>query len=148
MRGVNAREYFQEPSEPPGGGIVRVLAPDARRLSAVEVRRMLGGLRPHHARGGGLDRGRQIVAVRGDHPVGVAAFEMEEADLFVHVLAAAASDGDAVPALIAALELACLAAGGRRVAVTAHADVDAGTLADLGYDQGNARPGWLARCLR
>lgn len=108
---------------------------------------MLGGARPHHARGGGLDRGRQMVALRGDEVVGVAAFELEEADLFVHVLAAASPAADVIAALVGALELACMAGGGRRVALTAHADVDPAILAGLGYETGAARAGWLTRRL-
>ncbi len=108
---------------------------------------MLGGHRPHHARGGGLERGRQMVAMRGKTPVGVAAFEMEHGDLFVHVLAAASSEEDVVPALVAALELACLAAGGGRVTVSLHADVDVRVLTELGYDASGMRPGWLSRQL-
>ncbi|MDP1568940.1 MAG: hypothetical protein Q8L86_02965 [Vicinamibacterales bacterium] len=126
---------------------LRVLAPDARRLTEADVRHMLGGVRPHHARGGGLERGRQMVALCGDDVVGVAAFELEEADLFVHVLAAAPPAADVIAALVGALELACLAAGGRRVALTAHADVAPGILAGLGYEAGEARAGWLTRRL-
>lgn len=129
----------------PDRQIVRVMAPDARRLSPADVRRMLGGQRPHHARGGGLERGRQMVAMRGETPVGVAAFEIEGGDLLVYVLAAAALDEAAVPALVGALELACLAAGGGRVTVSAHVDVDVRVLTDLGYDASGVRPGWLSR---
>lgn len=109
---------------------------------------MLGGARPHHPRGGGLERGRQMVAVRGGEPVGVAVFEIRDADLLVHLLAAAPAEQDeVVPALIGALELACLAGGGRRVAVTGHADVDVVSLGALGYSVGAARAGWIGRRL-
>lgn len=124
-----------------------MLAPDSRRLTVGDVARLLGGARPHHARGGGLERGRQMVAMRGDQPVGVAAFDIEDTDLLVHVLAVAQPEGEVLSALLAALELACLAAGAARVAVTAHADADTQLLAALGYEAATGRPSWLVRRL-
>jgi hypothetical protein len=108
---------------------------------------MLGELRPHHARGGGLERGRQMVAVRGAQPVGVAAFEMEEALLTVHALVIADPVEQVLPAIIAALELACLAAGGTHLSISTHADAPLEALQALGYDADAARRAWLTRCL-
>jgi hypothetical protein len=137
-------------SDPPGDvvsdrAIVRVLAPDARRLSAAEVRAMLGGA--ERGQTPGLDRGRQMVAVCGDEPIGVAAFELDDLELRVHALVVPAGEARALPPLLGALELACLAAGGARVAVTASASGDMQVLSGWGYVPAMTRTGWLVKQL-
>lgn len=87
-----------------------------------------------------------MVAVRGAEPVGVAAFELDADDLVVHALAAVGDDGRVIGALAGALELACLAAGGRRVLVPADGALEA-ALVRLGYRPGLPGRGWLARWL-
>lgn len=124
---------------------MRVLAPDARRLTDEELRAL--GIRGPHGRHAGFARGRQMVAVRGDEVAGVAAFEMDADELFVHACAVPGEAAEALTPLIAALELACLAAGGSAVAISTHAEVDGGALGELGYRPDDGRPGWLVRTL-
>ncbi|MFP5378841.1 MAG: hypothetical protein ACLGHP_03655, partial [Vicinamibacteria bacterium] len=118
------------PAPPPAGEppLVRVLAPDARRLTDEELRAL--GIRAPHGRHAAFARGRQMVAMRGDDVAGVAAFEMDADELFVHACAVPRETAEALTPLIAALELACLAAGGSAVAVSTHAEVDGGALQD------------------
>jgi hypothetical protein len=125
--------------------IVRVLAPDARRLSAAEVRAMLGGAESGQTPG--LDRGRQMVAVCGDEPIGVAAFELDDLELRVHALVVPEGEARALPALLGALELACLAAGGARVAVTPSSSGDVQVWSRCGYVPATRRAGGLVKQL-
>lgn len=133
--------------DPPTGPapLVRVLAPDARRVTDDELRAL--GIRATHARHAVFARGRQMVAVRGDEVLGVAAFEMDADELFVHACGVPRESADVLTPLVAALELACLAAGGSAVAITIHADVDGAQLDELGYGPEAGRPGWLVRRL-
>lgn len=124
---------------------MRVLAPDARRLTDEELRGL--GIRGPHARHAAFARGRQMVALRGDEVAGVAAFEMDADELFVHACAVPGQAAEALTPLVAALELACLAAGGSAVAISTQAEVDSGALGELGYRPDAGRPGWLVRTL-
>lgn len=84
-----------------------------------------------------------MVAVAGSAVVGVAAFELELGELRVYELCVHPFDADVLTALITALELACLAAGGFRIYVAASATIGAEALAPFGYEPAGGR--WLEK---
>jgi hypothetical protein len=130
----------------PGGPIVHVLAPDAMRLALDDLRQLHGG-GAAGTRGAVLASGRQVVALVDDRPAAVATFVLDGPELRVVALAAAPWGLMAVPGLVNALELACLAAGASRVAITVHGDVSPDALGALGYRAEPARRGWLLKHL-
>lgn len=93
-----------------------------------------------------LDRCRHIVAIRDQTPAGFAAFELtDDRDLLVHELATPVDDdNDAIGALVSALELACLAAGGTRLLISSRIAVLPKKLEPFGYEQA-PWSGWLEK---
>jgi hypothetical protein len=127
-------------------GRVQVLAPDARRLTLDDIRLLHGG-GAANTRGATLASGRQVVALVDGAPAAVATFFIDGPELRVVALAAAPRGLVAVPGLVNALELACLAAGASRVAITVRGDVSQDALAALGYQHAPSRRGWLVKQL-
>ena len=124
---------------------VRVLAPDAIHLDARGMTALGVGRAPGLRRGAHLDHCRHMVAVRGSDPAGFAAFELtNDHDLLVHELSAASGADDVISALVTALELACLAAGGTRLLISSHAAVPPSHFASYGYESA-PWSGWLQK---
>jgi hypothetical protein len=114
---------------------VRVLAPDARHLDARAMHALGVERAPRSRRAAQLDRCRHMVAVCGTQTVGFAAFELTDSrDLLVHELSAANNHDDAISALVMALELACLAAGGTRLLISNRIAATTARLAAFGYE--------------
>lgn len=113
---------------------VRVLAPDTmhltpREMTALGLPRRLGARRSAL-----LDRCRHMVAMSGDRAVGFAAFGLTgTGDLLVHELSAAKHAQPVVSALVTALELACLAAGGTRLLISSSVATPQAMLSAQGY---------------
>ncbi len=115
----------------------RVLGPDSGPLAAGEVRRLFRGQRLTAIRRRRLDRSSRIIALQGARIAGIAAFERGDRELRVYEFAvdssSAANVAKAASGLIEALELACLAAGARRLIMLPRATAAAGTLELRGY---------------
>jgi len=122
-----------------------VLAPDTihlapRAMTALGLDRV-----PSPRRGAQLDRCRHMVAMSGDRTAGFAAFELTNTqDLLVHELSAANDDPAVISALVTALELACLAAGGTRLLISTRVATPDATLATYGYEP-TPFHGWLEK---
>ena len=100
---------------------------------------------PTARRSAQLDRCRHMVAIRGDRTAGFAAFELTDGlDLLVHELAACDNEDEVISALVAALDLACLAAGGTRLLVSARVATPHALLARYGYEP-TPWNGWLEK---
>jgi hypothetical protein len=124
---------------------VRVLAPDAIHLNRRAMTALGLDRAPTARRGAQLDRCRHMVAMRGEAAAGFAAFELTDAqDLLVHELSTASDDGGVVEALVTALELACLAAGGTRLLISTRIATPASMLAPFGYEPA-PWTGWLEK---
>ena len=124
---------------------VRVLAPDTIHLDARAMTALGLGRAPTPRRGAQLDRCRHMVAMSGDRTAGFAAFELTDAhDLLVHELSAAGDDAAVISALVTALELACLAAGGTRLLISTRMATSTTLLAPYGYEPA-AWDGWLEK---
>jgi hypothetical protein len=124
---------------------VRVLAPDTIRLDARAMTAL--GLRraPGARRGAQLDHCRHMVAIHDDQPVGFAAFEITSTQgLLVHELSAVGDVAAVISALVTALELACLAAGGTRLLISRGIAIPAEMLAVFGYVRA-PWDGWLEK---
>lgn len=103
------------------------------------------GRAPTARRSAHLDRCRHMVAMCADRKAGFAAFELTDGDdLLVHELSAAGDDAAVISALITALELACLAAGGTRLLISSRVSTPHATLARHGYEPA-AWSGWLEK---
>jgi hypothetical protein len=114
---------------------VRVLAPDARHLDSRAMHALGVECAPRSRRATQLDRCRHMVAVCGAETAGFAAFELTDSrDLLVHELSAAHHHDDATSALVTALELACLAAGGTRLLISNRVAMSTARLAAYGYE--------------
>ena len=86
-----------------------------------------------------------MVAMRGERTAGFAAFELTSTqDLLVHELSAAADDPAVISALVTALELACLAAGGMRLLIFARVATPVAMLSSYGYEPA-PWSGWLEK---
>jgi hypothetical protein len=98
---------------------VRVVGPDAACLTPTDLRRLFRGRRLTVARRERLANGGRVLAACGTRMVGLAAYERTDGELRVHEFAVDATTpcaGDEIAtALLDALEMACLAGGGRRL---------------------------------
>ena len=116
---------------------VRVLGPDAAEVSEEDLRRLFKGRHLTPARRHRLAETGRVLAACGTRVVGLAGYELVDAEFRVHEFAL----DDASPccleeiatALLDALETACLAGGGRRLVLLPRASVDAGFLRGHGY---------------
>jgi hypothetical protein len=84
-----------------------------------------------------------MVATAGDAIVGMAAFELELGELRAYELLVEPPNDEVLTELVTALELACLAAGGHRIFVSAQASVGTDALARFGYEPAGER--WLEK---
>ncbi len=104
---------------------VRVLAPESPPMPPPDLRRLFVGQRLTQARRLHLARCPRILAERGGRPIGLAVYEQVGDELRVHELGidptAAVGAHEVAAALLDALELACLAGGGRRLVLTPRA---------------------------
>lgn len=100
-----------------------------------------------------LDCSAKVVATQGTRVVGLACFDRQDDQIRVHELltdpAAHARAVVIMKRLLDALELACLASGGRRVVLLPEAILMASSLEDLGYREVCVRPAgpWLEKHL-
>lgn len=98
---------------------VRVVGPDAACLTPTDLRRLFRGRRLTAARRERLANSGRVLAACGTRIVGLAAYERTDGELRVHEFAVDATTpcaGDEIAtALLDALEMACLAGGGRRL---------------------------------
>ncbi len=117
---------------------VKVLGPDCAPLSASDVRRLFRGRRLTPARRDRLAQSGRIVAACGTRTVGVAAFDRTDSELRVHefgidTTSTLCSEEQVVNALLDALEVACLAGGGRRLVMLPRAALAAALLRRRGF---------------
>ncbi len=116
---------------------VRVVGPEAACLSQTELRRLFKGRRLTPARRERLRNSGRVVAACGSRVVGLAAYEREAGELRVHEFAV--DEGTACPidqvaaALLDALEIACLAGGGRRLVLLPRAVLAEHLLSSRGF---------------
>ena len=98
---------------------VRVVGPDAACLTPTDLRRLFRGRRLTAARRERLANSGRVLAACGTRIVGLAAYERTDGELRVHEFAVDATTpcaGDEIAtSLLDALEMACLAGGGRRL---------------------------------
>ncbi len=98
---------------------VRVVGPDAACLTPADLHRLFRGRRLTAVRRARLADGGRVLAVSGPRIVGLAAYERFDGELRVHEFAVDATTACTVDeiaaALLDALEMACLAGGGRRL---------------------------------
>jgi hypothetical protein len=98
---------------------LRVVGPDAACLSPADLRRLFGGRSLTPARRARILNGGRVLAACGTRVVGLAGYEQSGEDLRVHEFgldATAPCPADEIAtALLDALEMACLAGGGRRL---------------------------------
>ena len=98
---------------------MRVVGPDAACLTPTDLRRLFRGRRLTAARRERLANSGRVLAACGTRIVGLAAYERTDGELRVHEFAVDATTpcaGDEIAtALLDALEMACLAGGGRRL---------------------------------
>ena len=110
-----------DPAAPPEPGPVHVsvVGPDAVGVSPADLHRLFRGRRLPAARRARLLAGGCVLATCGSRIVGLAGYERAGADVRVHEFAIDATPRCApdqiAAALLGALEMACLAGGGRRL---------------------------------
>jgi hypothetical protein len=116
---------------------VRVVGPDAACLSPTDLRRLFRGRRLTPARRARLVNSGRVLAACGHRVIGLAAYERADGELRVHefaVDAAANPTTDEVStALLDALEMACLAGGGRRLVLLPRAALTVHLLRSRGF---------------
>ncbi len=114
-----------------------MFGPDCGPLSPGDLRRLFRGRRLTPARRERLAASGRIVGVCGNRVVGVAAFERADTELRVHEFGVDGSSGctaeQIASSLLDALEVACLAGGGRRVVLLPRAAVAGLMLRRRGY---------------
>jgi hypothetical protein len=98
---------------------IRVVGPDAASLTPTDLHRLFRGRRLTPARRERLRNSGRVVANCGSRVVGLAAYEREDSELRVHEFGVDTSSScsleQVATALLDALEIACLAGGGRRL---------------------------------
>lgn len=107
---------------------VRVVGPDCAVLTPSDLRRLFRGRRLTPARRARLAQSGRVVAVAASRVVGVAAYDRADGELRVHEFAMDSALApfivdQVVCALLDALEVACLAGGGRRLVLLPRAAV-------------------------
>jgi hypothetical protein len=116
---------------------VRVVGPEAACLAPTDMRRLFRGRRLTPARRERLRNGGRVLAACGSRVVGLAAYEREDGELRVHEFGVDACAGctldQVATALLEALEIACLAGGGRRLVLLPRAALSAQMLRSRGF---------------
>lgn len=115
----------------------RVLGPESRGPSFADLRRLFPGQRLTGARRVRVSNGGRILAVCGTRVVGLAAYEQSDNEIRVYELGldtqSACGSDQIASGLLDALELACMAAGARRLLLLARAHVAGDLLRHRGY---------------
>jgi hypothetical protein len=117
---------------------VKVVGPDCAPLSATDLRRLFRGRRLTPARRDRLAQSGRVIAVCGNRTVGVAAYDRTDDELRVHECGVDAAsmlctEAQVVNALLDALEVACLAGGGRRLVLLPRAAIGGSILRRRGF---------------
>jgi hypothetical protein len=116
---------------------VRVVGPDSPTPTPLEVRRLFSHRLLSRARRERLARSAKVLAACDGRIIGLASFERGGDDIRVHEFAfepdLSFSTQDILRQLLDALELACLASGGRRLVLLPNAIVAVSPLERLGY---------------
>jgi hypothetical protein len=116
---------------------VRVVGPDAACLTSGDLRRLFRGRRLTPARRERLRNSGRVVAVCGKRVVGLAAYERVDDELRVHEFGVDAATpcrlDEISTVLLEALEVACLAGGGRRLVLLPRAAIAAPLLRVRGF---------------
>ncbi len=132
---------------------VRVLAPESAPMPPPDLRRLFMGQRLTQARRLHLAHCPRIVAERAGRALGLAVYEQMGDELRVHELgidpSTAPDAREITQALLDALELACLAGGGRRLVLTPRALSLDPEVEQRGYRPAFDRQagGWLQKTL-
>ena len=116
---------------------VRVVGPDSAGLSPTDLRRLFRGRRLTPARRQRLAASGRVTATCAGRVVGVAGYERVDFELRVHEFGVDASSPCATDqiatALLDALEVACLAGGGRRLVLLPRAAISPALLRGRGF---------------
>lgn len=116
---------------------VRVVGPDSAGLTTTDLRRLFRGRRLTPARRQRLAASGRVTANCGTRVVGVAAYERVDNELRVHEFGVDGTSPCAIEqiaaALLDALEIACLAGGGRRLVLLPRAAISASMLRSRGF---------------
>ncbi len=117
---------------------VKVLGPDCAPLSAADLRRLFRGRRLTAARRDRIAQSGRVVATCANRTVGVAAYDRADGELRVHELAVdvgnlSCAEDHVINALLDALEVACLAGGGRRLVLLPRAAIATSLLRRRGF---------------
>ncbi len=116
---------------------VRVVGPDAACLTPTDLRRLFRGRRLTPARRDRLRNSGRVVAASRSRVVGLAAYERFDGELRVHEFGVDATTrctlDQIATALLDALEVACLAGGGRRLVLLPRAALTAHLLRSRGF---------------
>jgi hypothetical protein len=116
---------------------VRVVGPDSVQPGAADLRRLFSHRMLTRARRERLARSARVIATYRSRTVGLASFERTNDEIRVHEFAfepdLCFSTQDILRQLLDALELACLASGGRRLVLLPQAVVAVSPLERLGY---------------
>lgn len=130
---------------------VQVLGPDSADVSAADLGRLFRNRPLTPARRRRLSGSARLIAVSGSQVVGLAAYERTGDDVRVHEIGldeVSPSGADQIAgALIEALEMACLAGGGRRLVLLPRAALAVSSLLTRGFDsasQGGGQ-GWYTK---
>ena len=116
---------------------VRVMGPDCAGLTQTDLRRLFRGRRLTPARRVRLANSGRVVAACGNRIVGVAAYDRTDVELRVHEFGidslSPCSARQVALALLEALEVACLAGGGRRLVLLPRTSVEPDLLGERGF---------------
>ena len=116
---------------------VRVVGPDSAGLSPTDLRRLFRGRRLTPARRQRLAASGRVTGTCAGRVVGVAGYERVDLELRVHEFGVDASSPCAAEqiatALLDALEVACLAGGGRRLVLLPRAAISPALLRGRGF---------------
>ncbi len=117
---------------------VKVLGPDCAPLSAADLRRLFRGRRLTPARRDRIAQSGRVVATCANRTVGMAAYDRADGELRVHEFAVDIStlpcaEDQVINALLDALEVACLAGGGRRLVLLPRAAIATSLLRRRGF---------------
>jgi len=117
---------------------VKVLGPDCAPLSAADLRRLFRGRRLTPARRDRIAQSGRVIATCGARTVGMAAYDRADGELRVHELAVdvgslPCAEDQVINVLLDALEVACLAGGGRRLVLLPRAAIASSLLRRRGF---------------